>query len=295
MSSGFPGRLHDLKAVGGSIFDLVNTRYIIIKNGKLASPDLNRERCFLKFICERKAAVSYNSYLRYWASRVRLSTGNFRPLCNDITSLILEASLLFSSGPGISLQQKTYCREMMGKDYAIQLNSPSFTQNSFYPPFPGTPISKKIHIPAFPWNFRYYFWLYHDFLILRCFFLLKKDRKHHSVLNANDKNVSFRVFNPTTCCFLPSFPNKFHPLIWRIHTYTFLLDQVFSNVVTYRSLSQQTGVQNQAQTLFPYSCLSSNCGSRSGQHFHHFSLCIGCKKENAEWGRAAAAASAQPE
>lgn len=44
MSSGFPGRPRDLKAVGGSIFDLVSTSCIIFKKGKLASRDLSRER-----------------------------------------------------------------------------------------------------------------------------------------------------------------------------------------------------------------------------------------------------------
>lgn len=74
--------------------------------------------------------------------------------------------------------------------------------------FQGSFIIKiKIHILEFPWNFRYYFWLY-NFLILRCFLLLKKDRKQHSVLdlellNANDKNFSFHVFNRTTCCLFP--------------------------------------------------------------------------------------------
>ena len=154
-------------------------------------------------------------------------------------------------------------------------------------------------ISAFPSNFIDYFWLYHDFLILRCFLLPKKDRKCHSVVDLELLNVIGKKISVSMCSTLPLAASSLPSLISFVPcSEAYILTHFYQNKyfqITCRSLSQQTGVQNLAQSLFPYSCLSFGYRSSSGLRFLHFSLCIGCKKENVEWGRAASTASTQPE
>lgn len=95
--------------------------------------------------------------------------------------------------------------------------------------FQGHLISKNIHISAFPWNFWYYFRLYHEFLILRCFLLPKKAGKpiQYWIWSCSMTMASISV---SVCSTLPLTVSSLPSLISFIHwTEGYILTHFYQN------------------------------------------------------------------